>query len=62
MVMFLFRPEVYGIMDEEGNSQEGVAEIILSKQRNGRIGSVFLTCLSACLRFENPPPIYRKFP
>ena len=62
VVMFLFRPEVYGIADEEGNSQEGVAEIILGKQRNGRIGSVFLTFLSECLRFENPPPTYREFP
>ena len=60
--MFLFRPEVYGIADEEGNAQEGVAEIILGKQRNGRIGSVFLTFLSECLRFENPPPTYREFP
>ena len=62
VAMFLFRPEVYGIADEEGNSQEGVAEIILGKQRNGRIGSVFLTFLAECLRFENPPPTYREFP
>ena len=62
VVMFLFRPEVYGIVDEEGNTQEGVAEIILGKQRNGPIGSVFLTFLSECLRFENPLEIYREFP
>ena len=62
VVMFLFRPEVYGIVDEEGNTQEGVAEIILGKQRNGPIGSVSLTFLSECLRFENPLEIYREFP
>ena len=62
VVMFLFRPEVYGIVDEEGNSQEGVAEIIVSKQRNGPIGSVFLTFVAECLRFENPLEIYREFP
>ena len=60
VVMFLFRPEVYGILDEEGNSQEGVAEIILGKQRNGPIGSVFLTFVAECLRFEEPE-IYREF-
>ena len=61
VVMFLFRPEVYGIVDEEGNTQEGEAEIILGKQRNGPIGSVFLTFLSECLCFEEPE-IYREFP
>ena len=61
VVMFLFRPEVYGIADEEGNSQEGVAEIILGKQRNGPIGSIFLTFQAEYLRFEEPE-IYREFP
>ena len=61
VVMFLFRPEVYGIVDEEGNTQENVAEIILGKQRSGPIGSVFLTFQAEFLRFENPE-IYREFP
>ncbi len=61
VVMFLFRPEVYGIADEEGNAQEGVAEIILGKQRSGPIGSVFLTFMAEYLRFEEPE-IYREFP
>ncbi len=61
VVMFLYRPEVYGIPDEEGNSQEGVAEIIIGKQRNGPIGSVFLTFLGTYLRFEEPD-IYREEP
>ena len=61
VVMFLFRPEVYGIVDEEGNTQEGTAEIILGKQRNGPIGNVFLTFVAECLRFEEPEK-YREFP
>ena len=61
VVMFLFRPEVYGITDEEGNSQEGVAELILGKQRSGPIGSVFLTFVGEYLRFEEPE-MYREFP
>ena len=61
VVMFLFRPEVYGIVDEEGNTQEGRAEIILGKQRSGPIGSVFLVFQAEYLRFEEPE-IYREFP
>jgi len=61
VVMFLFRPEVYGITDDEGNSQEGVAEIILGKQRSGPIGNVFLTFVAEYLRFEEPE-MYRDFP
>lgn len=61
VVMFLFRPEVYGIVDEEGNAQEGRAEIILGKQRSGPIGSVFLVFQAEYLRFEEPE-IYHDFP
>jgi replicative DNA helicase len=43
MVMFIHRPEKYGLMeDENGNSLRGVAEIILAKHRNGPIGDVYL--------------------
>ncbi len=43
MVLFIHRPEKYGLMeDEEGNSLRGIAEIILAKHRNGPIGDVYL--------------------
>ena len=43
MVMFLYRPEYYDIMeDDEGNSTEGLAELIISKFRNGSSGTVDL--------------------
>lgn len=43
MVMFIHRPEKYGLMeDENGNSLRGLAEIILAKHRNGPIGDVLL--------------------
>jgi len=58
MVMFLFRPEVYKIEDDEGNTQEGVAEVIIGKHRNGPTGSVYLTFLGQYSRFENPE-LYR---
>jgi replicative DNA helicase len=43
MVIFIHRPEKYGLMeDENGNSLRGLAEIILAKHRNGPIGDIFL--------------------
>ena len=54
VVLFLNRPEYYGIMkDENGNSNEGVAEVIIGKQRNGPIGDVRLAFIKEYARFEN---------
>ena len=54
VVIFLNRPEYYGMMkDENGNSLEGVAEIIVGKQRNGPIGEVKLAFIKEYARFEN---------
>lgn len=40
VVIFPFRPEYYGVMeDAEGNSTSGLCELIIAKQRGGRIGS-----------------------
>jgi replicative DNA helicase len=61
VVLFLYRPEVYGVKDEQGNDQEGVAEVIIGKQRNGPLGSATLTWLSQYGRFEEPE-MYREEP
>ncbi len=54
VVIFLNRPEYYGIMkDENGNSLEGVSEIIVGKQRNGPTGNVQLAFIKEYARFEN---------
>jgi replicative DNA helicase len=54
VVLFLNRPEYYGILrDENGNSNEGVAEVIVGKQRNGPIGDVRLAFIKEYARFEN---------
>ncbi len=54
LVMFLFRPEYYfGPVDENGNSIEGHAELIVSKQRNGPTGSVDLHFYKAYTRFDS---------
>lgn len=55
MVLFIYRPEFYGKKeDEEGNSLEGMAEIIIGKQRNGPVGTVHLSFIKRWAKFENP--------
>lgn len=42
-VVFLYRPEYYGFLDDqEGNSLKGVAELIVVKNRIGRLDSTTL--------------------
>jgi replicative DNA helicase len=48
--MFIFREEVY-VKDDP--SLEGIAELIIAKQRNGPIGTVKLAFIKASTRFEN---------
>jgi replicative DNA helicase len=52
LVLFIYRPEVYD-KDKTKPEDEGVAEIIIGKQRNGPIGSVKLSFLSQYTRFES---------
>jgi len=54
VVIFLNRPEYYGIeKDANGESLEGVAEVIVGKQRNGPTGAVKLAFIKEYARFEN---------
>ena len=54
VVLFVHRPEMFGIeKDEKGDSTEGVAEIIVGKQRNGPTGSVKLAFVKRYAQFEN---------
>jgi len=50
VVAFIFREEVYRPDDQD---LAGKAELILGKQRNGPTGTVPLTFLKRCTRFEN---------
>jgi replicative DNA helicase len=55
MVMFIHRPEYYGITeDEKGNSLIGMAEIIIAKHRNGSVGDVQLTFKGHLAQFKDP--------
>ncbi len=59
VVAFIYRAERYGIsVDENGNSTEGLAEIIVGKQRNGPIGDVTLAFAKQHARFENLTTYY----
>ncbi len=49
MILFIYRDEVYN----EDTQDKGIAEIIISKQRNGPIGTVRLAFLGQYTRFEN---------
>ena len=51
VVAFIYRDEVYN--KEEDNPNRGIAEILLSKQRNGPTGDVLLSFLNSYTRFEN---------
>ena len=54
VVMFIYRAERYGILqDDEGHSTEGLAEIIISKQRNGPTGEIKVAFVNQYARFEN---------
>jgi replicative DNA helicase len=54
VVMFIFRQEMYdGPTDKEGNNIEGLAELIVGKQRNGPTGTVPLYFKKEYTRFDN---------
>ncbi len=49
VIAFVYRDEVYN----EDTSEQGIAELIIGKQRNGPIGTVRLSFLGHHTRFEN---------
>jgi replicative DNA helicase len=53
VVLFIFREEMYANDGEPRPEIEGLAEIIIGKQRNGPVGTVRLAFLKQYTRFEN---------
>ncbi|BBA84774.1 replicative DNA helicase [endosymbiont of Pachyrhynchus infernalis] len=49
LIMFIYRDEIYN----ENSNLKGIAEIIISKQRNGPIGSIKLLFNSKISKFDN---------
>lgn len=57
LILFLYRDEIYNPDSE----QKGIAEIIIGKQRNGRIGTVRTAFHGEYTRFENLNNSYSNF-
>ena len=54
MVIFLYRPEYYGLdQDAEGNSTQGVGEVIIAKHRNGSLETVQLKFIGKYTKFAD---------
>ncbi|OJW69145.1 MAG: replicative DNA helicase [Candidatus Amoebophilus sp. 36-38] len=54
MVLFLYRPEYYGITEDElGNPTQGVTEVIIAKHRNGSLDSVSLKFIGKYTKFTD---------
>lgn len=52
MVMFLYRPEYYGITEsEDGQPVQGVGEVIIAKHRNGSLDTVKLKFIGKYTKF-----------
>ena len=62
VVMFIYRPEMYGLKSPDGDSLEGVAEIIVGKQRNGPVDSVPLMWNKESATYEAMAPDWRTEP
>lgn len=54
MVLFLYRPEYYGLeFDEDNNPTQGVGEVIVAKHRNGETGRVRLKFVGKYVKFTD---------
>lgn len=53
LVVFIHRPELY---DKDNPELEGLAKLIIAKQRNGPVGTVDLVFLKTFTRFESKLP------
>ena len=54
MVMFIYRPEYYDILEDSmGRPTKGLAELIISKHRNGALGTVLTRFIGQFAKFTN---------
>ena len=61
VVMFIYRPDIYGLKSPDG-ATEGIAEIIIGKQRNGPVGSVHPQWNAESATYETLAPEWRLEP
>ena len=58
MVIFLYRPEYYGITESPtGDSNLGIAEFLIKKQRQGSLGDVIVKFIPQYTKFVDLEPI-----
>jgi replicative DNA helicase len=63
MVIFLYRPEYYGITeDESGNSVAGIGEVILAKNRAGSLDTIQLRFIGKFTKFADVDSQYAPAP
>jgi replicative DNA helicase len=63
MVLFLYRPEYYGLdVDEDNNPTQGVGEVIIAKHRNGETGRVRLKFVGKYVKFQDLDQGMDSFP
>jgi replicative DNA helicase len=54
MVMFIYRPEYYGITQgEDGSPLTGIGTLIVAKHRNGGLADINLRFVNHLAKFEN---------
>jgi replicative DNA helicase len=53
VVVFVHRPEMFGITEQDNEPTEGLAEIIIGKQRNGPTDTIKLQFIKNYARFES---------
>jgi replicative DNA helicase len=62
IVMFIYRPEYYGLtQDEKGFSTQGVADLIIAKNRNGSVETITTKFEGEYMRFSDVETSY-QFP
>lgn len=54
IVIFIYRPEYYGIQEDDHGSTVGMADLLIAKHRSGGVGEVRLRFIKEYARFDNP--------
>lgn len=66
IVQFLYRPEYYGIMeDEHGQPTTGIGYLIVAKHRNGSLEDIPMRFVANSIKFKNideAPPVNSMTP
>jgi len=62
LVLFVYRPEYYEIEEDEKGFTAGMADIIISKHRNGSLANVRLRFQKECAKFIDPETTYASMP